>query len=117
MSDVNLWYRDYWPRLRAREQLQSTTRVPVVHWFWSDRLNEVEELIFSRTYSCSAILDYGAGEGTLKRKFMANGFTGRYDTFDIAQGHDRTFVDPADIRGQFDAIFGPSGTSVGDHNR
>ncbi len=104
MSNVDLWYRDYWPRLRAREQLRFTGRIPVLHWFWSDQLNEVEQLIFSRTHSCGAILDYGAGEGILKSKFMANGFAGRYETFDIAQGHDRTFVNSADIHGQFDAI-------------
>jgi len=105
MSNVDLWYRDYWPRLQARERLKSTAKIPVLHWFWSDKLNEVERLLFSRTRSLGAILDYGAGDGTLKRKFIAYGFTGRYETFDIAQGHDRTFVDPADIQGQFDVIF------------
>ncbi len=105
MSNVNLWYRDYWPRLRAREQLKFTGRIPVLHWFWSDQLNEVEQLIFSRSRTCSAILDYGAGDGALKHKFIAKGFTGRYETFDIAEDHDGTIVDPADIQGQFDAIF------------
>ena len=104
-NDVNLWYRDYWPRMQARERLTSTQKVPVLHWFWSEQLNEVERLIFSRTSSCGAILDYGAGDGALKRKFMATGFAGRYETFDIAPGTDRTIPDPADIQMQFDAIF------------
>src|ERR1700737_2602831 len=48
-SDVDKWYQNYWQRLRAREQVLVSVRAPRAHWYWSEELNEAEEIIFERT--------------------------------------------------------------------
>src|SRR6476660_3550458 len=48
-GDSDLWYRDYWKRLRQREKVIQELRAPRIHWFHSNALNEVEQKIFEAT--------------------------------------------------------------------
>lgn len=105
MSEVDKWYRDYWKRLRMREQLQATLRAPCIHWYWSAAMNEVEELLYRRTVGASRILDYGAGDGRLKGKFLMRGFKGQYETLDLSPENPHTYASLAEVVGRYDAIF------------
>lgn len=104
-SEVDLWYRDYWRRLQARERLSAVLRAPRLHWFWSDHLNEVEAVIFQRTGHATRILDFGAGEARLKAKFLAAGFGGEYHTLDLSTEREHTYHDLSEVSGRYDAIF------------
>ena len=103
-SDVDLWYRDYWRRLQARERILPVLRAPRLHWFWADRLNEVEEVIFRRTRHAARILDFVAGEARLRAKFLAAGYPGEYDTLDLSTEREHTYNDLAQVKGSYDAI-------------
>jgi|SRR5208282_447318 len=105
MSDVDKWYRDYWKRLQAREKLNATLRAPCVNWYWSEDFNPVERLIYGRAKDAHRILDYGAGEERLKRKFITAGFTGQYDTFDLSSEHEHTYGSRELLQAGYDAIF------------
>jgi 2-polyprenyl-3-methyl-5-hydroxy-6-metoxy-1,4-benzoquinol methylase len=104
-SQVDRWYINYWERLQAREKLLKTLRPPCLFWCWSDELNEIERLYYHRTKTASRILDFGAGDGRLKRKFLAAGYKGSYDTLDISSEGSPTYSSLADVTGQYDAIF------------
>jgi predicted SAM-dependent methyltransferase len=103
-SDVDLWYRNYWRRLQAREQVLASIRAPRTHWYWSEGLNEAEEIIFERTDHAARILDFGAGEARLKRKFLAAGYEGEYHTLDLSTEQEHTFYELSQVKGQYDAI-------------
>lgn len=103
-SGVDQWYRNYWRRLQAREQILVGIRAPRVHWFWSDSLNEAEEIIFERTRQAARVLDFGAGEARLKRKFLAAGYEGEYHTLDLSTEQEHTYYDLSQVKGQYDAI-------------
>jgi 2-polyprenyl-3-methyl-5-hydroxy-6-metoxy-1,4-benzoquinol methylase len=68
-------------------------------------MNEVEELLYTRTEGRNRILDYGAGDGRLKHKFLACGFKGKYETLDISSESLHTYASLAEIVGTYDAIF------------
>jgi len=104
-SQVDRWYVNYWERLQAREKLFQTLRPPCLYWYWSDRLNEVERLYFKWAGEASRILDFGAGEGRLKRKFLSEGFKGSYETLDISSESRHDYAALSEIRGTYDAIF------------
>ena len=105
VSQVDKWYRNYWERLQAREKLLKTLRPPCLYWYWSDTLNEVELLYYERARGASRILDFGAGEGRLKGKFISSGFKGRYETLDISSESRHDYSTLSEVQGTYDAIF------------
>jgi len=104
-SEVDLWYRDYWRRLQARERLFAVLRAPRLYWFWSDGFNEAEAVIFRRTRHLARILDFGAGEARLKAKFLAAGYQGEYHTLDLSTEPQHTYHDLSEVHGKYNAIF------------
>lgn len=102
---VDRWYWDYWRRLEIREERRATLRAPCIHWFWSERFNQVEALLFSLASSCERILDYGAGDQRLKQKFLSHGFAGRYETLDPSPDTAPTYATLSQVDGTYDAIF------------
>ncbi len=104
MSEVDKWYRDYWARHRAREVMYKTLRARCVSCEDSPHLNEYERLIFDRTKHAGRLLDYGGGDNRLKRKFLAAGFQGRYETLDISSEEPHEYSSLDQITGSFDAI-------------
>lgn len=103
MSEVDKWYRDYWKRLEVRQKLHQL-RVPRIHWFYADEMNEVEQIIYNRIRHAKRILDYGAGDMRLKNKFLAMGYNGEYETLDLSKEykHDYNFI--SEVSGTYDAI-------------
>jgi len=67
-------------------------------------LNEYERVIFDRTRHAQRLLDFGGGDNRLKRKFLAAGFPGRYETLDISGEANHEYASLTEIKGQFDAI-------------
>ncbi len=84
MSDVDKWYRDYWARHQARDVMYRTLRARCLSCEDCPQLNEYERVIFDRTCQATRLLDFGGGDNRLKRKFLAAGFRGRYETLDIS---------------------------------
>ncbi len=105
MSDVDKWYRDYGARYQERLKLNVTLRAPCVSSSQDDELNEIQKIIFDRTKNVLRILDFGAGDNRVKRKFLAAGFKGSYETLDFADSADHTYSSLSQIAGKFDAIF------------
>ena len=104
MSDVDKWYRDYWARHRAREVVYKTLRARCLSCEDRAELNEYEQVIFDRTHGAERLLDYGGGDNRLKRKFVAAGFKGRYETLDLSSEETHEYSSLGEVRGEFDAI-------------
>lgn len=104
MSDVDKWYRDYWARHQARDVMYKTLRARCVSCEDRPQLNEYEQIIFDRTRNAKRLLDYGGGDNRLKRKFLAAGFAGRYETLDISSEEKHEYSSLAEVDGLFDAI-------------
>ena len=83
---------------------RSEYRAPCLRWFHSERLNPAERVIFERVRAASRLLDFGAGDLRLKRKFIEAGFSGRYETLDISEEFPHEYTDLAQVRGPFGAI-------------
>ena len=96
-------YRHYWRRMQFREQAQRY-RAPCLRWFHSERLNPAERVIFERVRAAARLLDFGAGDLRLKRKFTEAGFPGRYETLDISEEFPHEYTDLGQVRGPFGAI-------------
>ena len=104
MSEVDKWYRNYWARYQERLKLNVTLRAPCVSTSQGDELNELQAIIFNRTKRAARILDFGAGDNRLKRKFLAAGYRGSFETLDVADSPDHNYSSLAQIEGKFDAI-------------
>jgi len=104
VSDVHKWYRDYWARHRARGVMYETLRARCLSCEDCPQLNEYEQVIFDRTCHSARLLDYGAGDNRLKRKFLAGGFRGRYETLDMSSEETHEYSSFLEVTGEFDAI-------------
>jgi SAM-dependent methyltransferase len=105
MSDVDKWYRDYWARYQERGKLHTTLRARCVSSSQDNDLNEIQKIIFDRTKNASRILDFGAGDNRVKRKFLTSGFHGSYETLDFADSPEHNYSSLSQVTGKFDAIF------------
>ncbi len=105
MSNVDKWYRNYWARYQERAKLNITLRAPCVSSSQEEGLNEIQQIIFDRTKNLVRILDFGAGDNRLKRKFLAAGFKGSYETLDFSSPEDHDYSSLSQVAGKFDAIF------------
>jgi 2-polyprenyl-3-methyl-5-hydroxy-6-metoxy-1,4-benzoquinol methylase len=104
VSDVDKWYRNYWARLQERQRLFLTLSAPCVSTSQDDELNEAQRIIFDRTKNALRILDFGAGDNRLKRKFVAADFQGSYETLDFGDSADHTYSSLSQVNEKFDAI-------------
>jgi predicted SAM-dependent methyltransferase len=104
VSDVDKWYRHYWARHQAREVMYRTLRARCLSSEDCPQLNEIEQVMFDRTRHAQRLLDFGAGDNRLKRKFQAGGFQGRYETLDLSTEEKHDYTSLSQVSGQFDAI-------------
>ncbi|HET9950730.1 MAG TPA: methyltransferase domain-containing protein [Candidatus Eisenbacteria bacterium] len=79
-------YRTYWQR---KEMLKrGHPAFPIKRWWATDGLCEIEQLYFDAARSATSLLDVGAGDLRVMRKFQSAGFAGEYHTQDIGpEGH------------------------------
>jgi SAM-dependent methyltransferase len=96
-------YRHYWRRMELRAQAERH-RAPCLRWYHSEELNPTERVVFERVRGAGRLLDFGAGDLRLKRKFVAAGFTGRYESLDVSDEFPHEYSDVGQVRGVFGAI-------------
>ena len=96
-------FRNYWQRIKLREQAMAVP-APCITWRRMESFNEEEQLIWRRVKDVSRILDFGSGDQTLQRKFLAAGYKGRYETFDVSPEFATTWSSPSAIEGSFGAV-------------
>lgn len=95
-------FESYWQWRTLKDEAAKLPR-PVLRSFHSERLDDKERLYWQKCHSCRRILDIGAGDNGLKRKFLAEGFQGRYETADVSHEFCHDYFSLDDIRGSYDA--------------
>lgn len=98
----NLVYLNYWKR---KELLASgVPKFPLLRWWLSEKLCEVEQVIFSQIQNRSSVLDVGAGDLKNQQKFFAAGYAGQYHTQDIGEEFNYTYQSLDEIGDRYSAI-------------
>ncbi len=96
-------YRHYWRRMELRGQAERY-RAPCLHWYHSEALNPTERVVFDRVRAAGRLLDFGAGDLRVKRKFGAAGFAGRHETLDVSEEFPHDYADLGQVSGRFGAV-------------
>ncbi len=98
----NLAYANYWQRkqLLARP----LPAFVVKRWWPEENLSEIEQIYFDAVKDATSLLDVGAGDLRIKRKFERAGYRGRYDTQDIGGEYEYTFSRLEDAAVDYGAI-------------
>lgn len=98
----NLVYFNYW---KTKKLLQSEIpKFPVLKWWFSQELCELEQVIFSKLENKSTVLDVGAGDLRIMQKFKKAGYSDIYHTQDIGEEFKYTYTTLDEIRYQYSAI-------------
>jgi hypothetical protein len=98
----SLAYDNYW---RRKQRLAGEVpHFPVRDWWPCDDLCPIERLYFEAVRPCASLLDVGAGDLRIQRKFQAAGYRGIYHTVDIGREYDYTYADLADVPRDYEAI-------------
>jgi hypothetical protein len=95
-------YGKYWERKRLLAG--GVPSFPVLRWWETDELSEVERVCFDAVKDAKSLLDVGAGDLHIKRKFEAAGFGAEYHTQDIGPEYPHTYRDLTQVTRQYDAI-------------
>ena len=95
-------YGNYWERKRLLAG--GVPRFPVRRWWESAGLSDIERLYFDAVKDAVSLLDVGAGDLRVKRKFEAAGFRGEYHTQDVGPEYPHTYRDLAQVTRRYDAI-------------
>ena len=102
MIQQNLVYLNYWQR---KELLKSgTPKFPLLRWWNSHELCEIEEVIFNKVKNQDTVLDVGAGDLRIMQKFKKAGYLGKYHTQDIGEEFKYTYANSDEINHQYSAI-------------
>jgi hypothetical protein len=95
-------YATYWQRKRL--QAGPVPHFPVRRWWPTDGLCDIERVYFEALRGATRLLDVGAGDLRMMKKFQTAGFAGQYDTQDIGSEYTYTFTDISEASGPYDAI-------------
>ncbi len=101
-TSENQVFKNYW--LRKRQLESSIPHFPVVKWYRSEDLCDIEKIYFETIKNCPSILDVGAGDLRLKIKLESAGFTGEYHTQDISSEYSHTYTQLSEIDRKYNAI-------------
>ena len=95
-------YQSYW----RRKQLvsQPVPAFPLKRWWSTAGLSEIERIYFEAVKLSPGILDVGAGDLSIARKFKSAGYSGEYHTLDPGQEYRHTYKDLAEVSGKYGAI-------------
>ncbi|WP_353932514.1 methyltransferase domain-containing protein [Okeanomitos corallinicola TIOX110] len=100
--ETNLVYLNYWQR---KDLLKSgVPKFPVLRWWSTSELCEVEKVIFSKFKDRDTLLDVGAGDLKIMEKFQKAGYSGQYHTQDIGEEFSYNYQNLDVIDHQYDAI-------------
>lgn len=98
----NQIFKNYWSRKRFLEG--KIPSFPVIKWYRTDSLCDIEQLYFTQVNKCRSILDVGAGDLRIKKKFELAGFGGEYHSQDVSEEHPHTYRTLSEVDRKYDAI-------------
>lgn len=93
----------YWKHRAAKEAAAKLPR-PVLRSFEAFAFDETETLYWRNCHSCGRILDIGAGDNRVRRKFLEHGYAGKYETYDVSREFEHDYYSLDDVSGSYDAI-------------
>ena len=73
-------------------------------WWETEDLCEIERVYFDAVRGAERLLDVGAGDLRIMRKFQRAGFGGEYHTLDVGTEGAYTYRSLEDVRGKYGAI-------------
>ena len=90
-------FSNYWEFIAKRKEFGGVKR-PVLYWYPpipGEKMNEVERVYFDFIKDVPCLLDFGAGDLSLKKRFEAAGFKGKWLTCDLSKefNYDFTTID------------------------
>ncbi len=94
-------YSQFWDRKHLAAE---APRFPVVRWWNTDGLAQIEAIYFDAVKNAASLLDVGAGDLRIRRKFQAAGFSGLYETIDPGGEHRHTYASIDQVKRKFEAI-------------
>ncbi|MGH7925295.1 MAG: class I SAM-dependent methyltransferase [Candidatus Binatus sp.] len=94
-------YSQFWNR---KQLATEAPRFPVVRWWSTDGLSQIETIYFDAVKNAASLLDVGAGDLRIKGKFQAAGFSGLYETVDPGTEHRHTHASLDSVVRKFEAI-------------
>lgn len=95
-------YRTYWQR---KEMLKKgLPEFPIRRSWDTDGLSEIETIYFDAVRNASSLLDVGAGDLRVMRKFQEAGFAGEYHTQDVGGEQAHTYRTLSDVTRSYGAI-------------
>jgi hypothetical protein len=97
-----LAYATYWQRKRLLAG--SVPHFPLVRWWPTDALCDIEQVYFDAVKAAPRLLDIGAGDLRVMKKFQAAGFAGEYHTQDVGTEFAYTYCDLGAVSGFYDAV-------------
>jgi hypothetical protein len=95
-------YGSYWRRKHIL--FQPVPAFPVKRWWRTDRLSEIERIYSEALKRSPSILDVGAGDLSIMRKFKSAGYSGEYHTLDPGEEYTHTYRDLAEVNRTYGAI-------------
>lgn len=95
-------YDNYWRRKHLLNQ--GTPHFPVVRWWSTPDLCDIERVYFDRIKTANSVLDVGAGDLRVKNKFVNAGFTGTYHTQDIGGEYQHTYQSLDEVASKYDVV-------------
>ena len=101
-QDKDLSYWKYWERKQL--QMQGMPHFPVLRWWASAGLAEIEAYFWEQAKSAGSILDIGAGDLRLKNKFIKAGFKGAYHTADVGSEYQHDYGNLDKVSRTYDAV-------------
>lgn len=96
-----LVYINYWKR---KNLLNKLPVFPILQWWDTVELSQIERFILNKIQHREAILDVGAGDLRLMQKFQKFGYTGQYHTQDIGGEETYTYQSLSEVKRQYPAI-------------
>lgn len=98
----NLVYLNYWKRKELLRQ--GVPKFPLLRWWDSLELCEVEKVIFNYIEKQDVLLDIGAGDLKVTKKYQQAGYSGSYHTQDIGNEFEYTYKNLSEITHKYSAI-------------
>ena len=97
----NIVYDDYWKRKDLRRGMPAFS---VVSGWETDGLCDSDHVMLDAIRPAKSLLDVGAGDLRVMKKFRAAGYAGEYHTQDIGGEYAHTYTDLAAVDRTYDAI-------------
>ena len=102
MTATDPAYETYWKR---KELLRKgAPRFPVRRWWETEELCDIERVYLDAIRGASSLLDVGAGDLRIMRKFQRAGYRGEYHTQDVGAEGAYTYRDLGGITRRYGAI-------------